>query len=1458
MRACPKCKNSYPDDTEFCPRDGTALPRAGEVSAAELESGLGRRFRIVRRLGAGGMGTVYLAEQIAVGNRPVALKVLLRKLLDDPAFLLRFQNEAASTGRIRHSNVVTIYESGQSDEGSPYIAMEYLEGETLRQVLERRGALPLAECAEILQQAARGLNSAHKLGILHRDLKPDNIFLTRSEDGDQVVKVVDFGLAKMRESAAHTLTGTVLGTPIYMSPEQCLGMKSDELDARSDIYSLGVIVYELLAGRVPFRSETPIGYLHKHVSEAPPPLRSAAPGLAVPSEVEKVLMKALAKAREQRHGSVIEFSREFGAAASSAIGAPTPAPVPTTSSVTRVLDNLEPSPEPGTVRVNPIDGLKYVWIPPGTFMMGCSPGDREAYFQENPPHQVTITKGFWMGQTPVTVAAYQRFVAATGRQMPVTPVFNTNWANRKMPIVNVTWEEAQAYCEWAGGRLPTEGEWEYAARAGDTEACYGPIDEIAWYANNCGRERLDSAAMITTDEPNYFTRLIENGNGTKDVGQKSPNEFRLYDTIGNVYEWASDWYDENYYLDSPSQDPPGPATGQQRVQRGGAWYETSRGARVSYRYGQDPQQRAPGNGLRCVLKTAPPEPGLELSRQTSESAPHMVEENPKDRLKYVWIPPGTFVMGCMPGNGPGDEAKPPHFVTHTKGFWMGQTPVTVAAYRRFAAATRRQMPAAPMYNPGWANPNLPMVHVTWAEAREYCEWAGGRLPTEAEWEYAARAGSTEAHYGPLEEIAWYADNCGRTRLDSAKILSEGVANFVQRIVDNGGGAHEVGGKRANALGLCDMLGNVWEWVNDWFDPNYYRNSPSQDPTGPASGENRVLRGGSWCDPPQHFHVSLRHNSDPKQRILTNGFRCVWEKPAPAHPPAPRFAVPRQASALAPGTVREHPEDGLKYVWIPPGTYMMGCSPGDTTGVETEKPSHPVTITKGFWMSQTQVTVAAYERFALETARSMPPAPTYNPGWTNKTLPMVCATWEEALAYCQWAGGRLPTEAEWEYAARAGTTEYFYGTLDEIAWHVDNSGRERLDGTKIWNEDRENYNKRVTENGNSTHEVGQKRPNSFGLYDIIGNVLEWVNDFFGENYYQNSDPQDPPGPASGDKRVLRGGAYDFVPWYQRVSSRFVAAPESRYLNLGIRCIWEPDWPAPESRSEPPEPAAAPAPAPPAQPPATPVETPKQESAWAPQPVKENLKDRLKYIWVPPGTFQMGASPGDSEAFDMEKPAHQVTLTKGFWIGQTPVTVAAYQLFAAATGRSMPKAPDFNYPWCYPNMPIVSVTWDEAQAYCQWAGGRLPTEAEWEYAARAGSTEARYGPLDDIAWYADNSGRERLDSTRMMQEDNANADRRMRANGCCTHEVARKLPNAFGLYDTLGNVSEWVNDWLAQNYYQHSPSVDPIGPSAGYSRVVRGACWYYKPGWIRVSFRAGTHPDTRVELYGLRCVWETDPP
>lgn len=234
------------------------------------------------------------------------------------------------------------------------------------------------------------------------------------------------------------------------------------------------------------------------------------------------------------------------------------------------------------------------------------------------------------------------------------------------------------------------------------------------------------------------------------------------------------------------------------------------------------------------------------------------------------------MMGCSPGDHEcGSHEKPAHQVTISEGFWLGQTEVTVGAYRRFATAQRRKMPEAPDFNPDWANDNMPIVNVTWYDAQAYCAWAGGRLPTEAEWEYAARAGSTEVRYGPLDEIAWY-----------------GVGG-------PHAGPHEVGQKRANAWELFDMLGNVQEWVNDWYGENYYGNSPSSDPQGPGEGEAtmeclwprdhygpideediktakaRVVRGDTWAG-----RVSSRGRLGPWDRSDNVGFRCTREVTSP--------------------------------------------------------------------------------------------------------------------------------------------------------------------------------------------------------------------------------------------------------------------------------------------------------------------------------------------------------------------------------------------------------------------------------------------------------------------------------------------------------------------------------------------------------------------------------------------------
>jgi formylglycine-generating enzyme required for sulfatase activity len=273
-------------------------------------------------------------------------------------------------------------------------------------------------------------------------------------------------------------------------------------------------------------------------------------------------------------------------------------------------------------RVMLIEGLQYVWIPPGTFQMGCSPSDNDCFDEEKPSHPVRITTGFWIGQTAVTVEAFKRFVRSHGTSMPPEPNFfgrplNNGWNDDNKPVADVTWNEARDYCKWVGGRLPSEAEWEYAARAGSTQPRYGPLDEIAWYADNSGQQRLDSARLLRADEANAvggvvtltqtLKRMNENGNAIRDVGLKRANEFRLYDTLGNVAQWVNDWYDPDYYQNSPSEDPQGPSKGKLRVLRGGSWFDLPVYLRVSYRHRFDPDARDSGGlTFRCVRQIDTP------------------------------------------------------------------------------------------------------------------------------------------------------------------------------------------------------------------------------------------------------------------------------------------------------------------------------------------------------------------------------------------------------------------------------------------------------------------------------------------------------------------------------------------------------------------------------------------------------------------------------------------------------------------------------------------------------------------------------------------------------------------------------------------------------------------------------------------------------------------------------------
>ncbi len=304
----------------MCPLDLTPL-HADETVADLIIDPLLRRvfegkYRLDERLGGGGMGTVYRATHLLI-DRPVAIKVLSQRFVGDSTAKQRFRREARAAGRMHHPNAVSVTDFGATADGYLYIVMELLEGQTLRDLLAREAPLDIARVVSIMLQTCAAVSAAHDVGLIHRDLKPANIFIEQRANTPAVVKVLDFGVAKfaVEEQADddyQTLTqvGAIIGTPRYMSPEQCSG--SGGVTPASDVYSLGIILYEMLSGVVPFNAETPLAIALRHVSHTPRPLREIVPD--VPEKLAAIAHKALAKHPGERYADANELRRAIFAA----------------------------------------------------------------------------------------------------------------------------------------------------------------------------------------------------------------------------------------------------------------------------------------------------------------------------------------------------------------------------------------------------------------------------------------------------------------------------------------------------------------------------------------------------------------------------------------------------------------------------------------------------------------------------------------------------------------------------------------------------------------------------------------------------------------------------------------------------------------------------------------------------------------------------------------------------------------------------------------------------------------------------------------------------------------------------------------------------------------------------------------------------------------------------------------
>ena len=759
MKECQLCKNCFADSVVACPNDG--MPTVHTVGGEPVLEG---KYQLECRLGQGGMGVVYKARHAYLKTQ-LAIKVILPDLVgNDPQLVTRFRQEALAAAAIRHQNVVSVTDYGVIDGTVPFLVMEYVEGESLHDMLAREKKLAPEKAFELMSAVCAGVGAAHHQGIVHRDLKPLNVMICSDKPSlSQAVKILDFGLAKIKSgellgSFIQAQTTGLMGSPYYMAPEQ---WADEEPDSRSDIYSLGVMLFQLLAGDVPFKGSSIPAIMKKHISDPAPTLADV--GLSVSPELELAVQHALKKDKNQR-----------------------------TATVEALVEELRQAIYPGAVSINPTTGLSF--SDSGFSSTSSSLPVSSLKITSRPPKSSVFVDNVAVGQTADSGSLLLDGIQSGNHHLRISHDGFQDWLGElvcdgKPQEVVIELTQGLANSRTAIPRPDISVSGVYRTQGVIPQGTVEIQDDMAQTVHqNWKPERFDVSVSTIPPPPKKTTSPVLLGIG---------GLLALFVVIA--------------------------------VGGGAAYYFGAFGGKVT----------PPGN----IANSATPIPGA------TPVAAYIKGE-------MVKIPGGTFKMGR---NAQTNEY--PEHVVSVNDFAIGKTEVTNAEYLEFVKGKPWVAPKG--WREGEPLPGTEMKPVTFVsqdDAKAYASWLSARdgatyrLPTEEEWEYAARNGAKSNRYPWGDD---WVDDIG-----------------VMGTID--GDPVNVGTKPsgANMWGVLDLMGNVWEWTGS--ELKGYPGSEGLVTIKKMPGIRIVLRGGSAFDDPVKTKITATFRvdvpSEQKEKII--GFRLV--------------------------------------------------------------------------------------------------------------------------------------------------------------------------------------------------------------------------------------------------------------------------------------------------------------------------------------------------------------------------------------------------------------------------------------------------------------------------------------------------------------------------------------------------------------------------------------------------------